>query len=148
MNKQPIEPRSDTFGFHFNHYTKGRLDAGKIEKRHVDEFLNMSVPFTYPMDDEDAHKQDELRGLAEGFGRVLLWCWTCQKQDGTVKLRSVNTARNHFAAASALIRPELFSGMTYKQVGKRLGVTRQQLSHYARKFQKDFNIHFRRSHKK
>ena len=96
---------------------------------------------------EDYERLDKIKAMSEMFDDVLFWCWNIKGEGGTFKLRNFESAKNHFIVMTALIKPEVFEGMSYEQIGKKISVTKQRISKIAESFEKEFGIKFRRSHK-
>ena len=81
--------------------------------------------------------------LASGALRELLtWVWSTPLH----KTNDVHAAFVKFLAMSATIRPELFDGQTYKQLGARVGISRATISKNGVRFTRRFGIHFRRQY--
>ena len=131
---------SDIGGLHIS----GMLDAQGVREAHEALSVKYSEGYVSP---EDYARLEKLKGLSELFEEVLFWCWNYRGADGQFKLRRFPAAQNRFVALTALVKPDFFDGMSYDEIGNRIGVTKQNLSNMARDFQKEFGLKFRRSHR-
>lgn len=82
----------------------------------------------------------ELAG--DGLLSIMQWAW----RGPTNRPANMHAAFVKFLALSATMRPEIFDGQTYKQLGSRVGVTRADISKAAVNFTRQFGLHFRRQH--
>lgn len=84
----------------------------------------------------DATKSDKLAELEELFNRLLVWCWITPGG----KTRSFRMASERFAAASATLKPFLFDGATFGEIGRMHGVGRANISRLSVEFQQEMGI--------
>lgn len=79
----------------------------------------------------------------DALGELLTWVW----RSPTHKTTDIHGAFVKFLALSSTMRPELFDGQTYKELGEQVGCTRANISKAAVRFAEHFGgLHFRRQH--
>jgi hypothetical protein len=79
----------------------------------------------------------------DGLREILAWSWSSPSG----KTTDIHGAFVKFLALSATMRPELFDGQTYKELGEQVGCTRANISKAAVRFAEHFGgLHFRRQH--
>ena len=98
-----------------------------------------TIGFQYPEDEPTA--ADPLLPGAELLTAILEFVWT-EERTGP---RPPGAAFRRFAAASALLRPELLDNKSYAELGAEIGCTKANLSLLAGQFQRRVGLKFRRS---
>jgi len=110
-------------------------DDSSYAENHLDE-SQISVAEIRSLDGEKFHE------LGEALNKILNWCWVGERRP-----RRGRAAFNRFVAMCAVVRPEIFNNQSYKIIGKSIGVSKPMISVLATKFQREFGVHFRRSHR-
>lgn len=117
-------------GAHLAFNSEGHLEpTTEIDFDEIDKLLS-----------EESAKRDPIPDLSDAFAAILDWVW-----NGKSGPRSPRGAFVRFASLSAVMNPETLNNKSYKEIGAELGVTRAMISLHAKRFEKHFGIHFRRS---
>ncbi len=131
MNEPPGDGDSHN-GFNFSRH----MDRMAVEK------FQSSEGYVSP---EDYRRLDKICEMSEVMDAVLLWCWKPIWDRGKFRARGFGSACTRFVAMTTMLKPDLFEGLSYEQIGNKMSVTKQQISQAAKGFESEFGVKFRRS---
>jgi hypothetical protein len=98
------------------------------------------VDFPYAEVDGEPEAVSPFVLAGEGLAQMLKWCWRSRR-----RVTPPDVAFKRFMAASAAVNPELMGNVSYEELGRKNGITKQWVSKLAVEFSDEFKIHFRRS---
>jgi hypothetical protein len=124
-NDRPLDPVLDCIGF-----------TAACQPEQV-------VPFDFGKIDEalgevESTSEDTQAQAAALFSQIMSWVWAGPNV-------SLHHATVRFAVLTGGLRPELIANLSYREIGIRMGITKQAVTKVAKKFEDAFNFRFSRS---